>query len=129
LQYAAAHRNFPGKYLIELPLYLFPWTLLVIAAARRAWRQRQTTLHDNRAVRFALAASLPPLLLLSLAATARKHLFRSRASRNRAAARLVGARNPAGPRPLGAAGFARHRGFCCCSASAYFPGSRDRRRR
>jgi len=59
LQYAAAHRNFPGKYLIELPLYLFPWTLLVIAAARRAWRQRQTALHDNRAVRFALAALEP----------------------------------------------------------------------
>ncbi|HEV7357668.1 MAG TPA: glycosyltransferase family 39 protein [Steroidobacteraceae bacterium] len=75
LQYAAAHRNFPGKYLIELPLYLFPWTLLVIAAARRAWRQRQTSLHDNRAVRFALAASLPPLLLLSLAATARNVYF------------------------------------------------------
>jgi 4-amino-4-deoxy-L-arabinose transferase-like glycosyltransferase len=75
LQYAAAHRNFPGKYLIELPLYLFPWTLLVIAAARRAWRQRQTSLHDNRAVRFALAASLPPLLLLSLAATARNIYF------------------------------------------------------
>jgi 4-amino-4-deoxy-L-arabinose transferase-like glycosyltransferase len=71
LQYAAAHRNSPGKYLIELPLYLFPWTLLVIAAARRAWRQRHSLLHDNRAVRFALAASLPPLLLLSLAATAR----------------------------------------------------------
>ena len=75
LQYAAAHRNFPGKYLIELPLYLFPWTLLVIAAARRAWRQRQSSLHDNRAVRFALAASLPPLLLLSLAATARNIYF------------------------------------------------------
>jgi 4-amino-4-deoxy-L-arabinose transferase-like glycosyltransferase len=75
LQYAAAHRNFPGKYLIELPLYLFPWTLLVIAAARRAWRQRQASLHDNRAVRFALAASLPPLLLLSLAATARNIYF------------------------------------------------------
>lgn len=71
LQYAAAHRNSPGKYLIELPMYLFPWTLLVIAAARRAWRQRGTALHDNRAVRFALAASLPPLLLLSFAATAR----------------------------------------------------------
>jgi 4-amino-4-deoxy-L-arabinose transferase-like glycosyltransferase len=70
LQYAAAHRNSPGKYLIELPLYLFPWTLLVIAAARRAWRRR-ASLQDNRAVRFALAASLPPLLLLSLAATAR----------------------------------------------------------
>jgi len=70
LQYAAAHRNSPGKYLIELPLYLFPWTLLVIAAARRAWRRR-ASLQDNRAVRFALAASLPPLLVLSLAATAR----------------------------------------------------------
>jgi 4-amino-4-deoxy-L-arabinose transferase-like glycosyltransferase len=71
LQYAAAHRNSPGKYLIELPMYLFPWTLLVIAAARRAWRQRRASLHENRAVRFALAASLPPLLILSLAATAR----------------------------------------------------------
>jgi 4-amino-4-deoxy-L-arabinose transferase-like glycosyltransferase len=71
LQYAAAHRNSPGKYLIELPLYLFPWTLLVLGAARRAWRQRRVSLHDNRAVRFALAASLPPLLLLSVAATAR----------------------------------------------------------
>jgi 4-amino-4-deoxy-L-arabinose transferase-like glycosyltransferase len=75
LQYAAAHRNFPGKYLFELPLYLFPWTLLVIAAARRAWRQRRNSLHDNRTVRFALAASLPPLLLLSLAATARNIYF------------------------------------------------------
>jgi 4-amino-4-deoxy-L-arabinose transferase-like glycosyltransferase len=75
LQYAAAHRNFPGKYLLELPLYLFPWTLLIIAAARRAWRQRQNSLHDNRTVRFALAASLPPLLLLSLAATARNIYF------------------------------------------------------
>jgi len=71
LQYAAAHRNTPGKYLIELPMYLFPWTLLVLAAARRAWRQRRASLHDNRAVRFALAASLPSLLVLSLAATAR----------------------------------------------------------
>jgi 4-amino-4-deoxy-L-arabinose transferase-like glycosyltransferase len=70
LQYAAAHRNAPGKYLLELPLYLFPWTLLVIAAARRAWRTRRAS-QDLRAVRFALAASLPPLLLLSLAATAR----------------------------------------------------------
>ena len=40
LQYASAHRNFPGKYLLELPIYLFPWTLLVIAAAARAWRRR-----------------------------------------------------------------------------------------
>ena len=75
LQYAAAHRNSPGKYLIELPLYLAPWTLLVIAAARRAWRQRRTPLDAYRAVRFALAASLPPLVLLSLAATARNVYF------------------------------------------------------
>lgn len=71
LQYAAAHRNSPGKYLLELPLYLFPWTLLVLAALRRAWRQREAAGEDYRAVRFALAASLPPLAILSLAATAR----------------------------------------------------------
>ncbi|HTB88285.1 MAG TPA: glycosyltransferase family 39 protein [Steroidobacteraceae bacterium] len=75
LQYASGHRNSPGKYLIELPMYLFPWTLLVIAAGRRAWRQRRISRHDNRAVRFAIAASLPPLILLSLAATARNIYF------------------------------------------------------
>jgi 4-amino-4-deoxy-L-arabinose transferase-like glycosyltransferase len=71
LQYAAAHRNSPGKYLLELPLYLAPWTLLVVAAVRRAWRQRKAPLTDTRPVRFALAASLPSLLILSLSATAR----------------------------------------------------------
>lgn len=71
LQYAAAHRNTPGKYLIELPVYLFPWTLLVVAAARRAWLQRSSPRDDYRSVRFALAASVPALVVLSLAATAR----------------------------------------------------------
>jgi 4-amino-4-deoxy-L-arabinose transferase len=71
LQYATAHRNSPGKYLLELPLYLWPWTLLVIAAARRAWQRRTASLDDNRPVRFALAAALPSLAVLSLAATAR----------------------------------------------------------
>ena len=75
LQYAAAHRNSPGKYLLELPVYLFPWTLLALAAARRAWRQRHALRHDNRAVRFAIAASLPSLVVLSLAATARNIYF------------------------------------------------------
>jgi 4-amino-4-deoxy-L-arabinose transferase-like glycosyltransferase len=75
LQYAAAHRNFPGKYLLELPVYLAPWTLLVIAAARRAWRQRTAAADAYRPVRFALAASLPPLALLSVAATARNIYF------------------------------------------------------
>ena len=67
LQYAAAHRNTPAKYLIELPMYLFPWTLAAVAAARRAILSADA----GRAVRFALCAFLPALLLLSLAATAR----------------------------------------------------------
>jgi 4-amino-4-deoxy-L-arabinose transferase-like glycosyltransferase len=71
LQYAAAHRNSPGKYLIELPLYLCPWTLLAVAALRRALLQRKVSFDAHRPVRFALSASLPPLLLLSFAATAR----------------------------------------------------------
>ena len=75
IQYAAAHRNFPGKYLIELPLYLAPWTFLVIAALRRAWRRRGASFDDYRPVRFAIAASLPPLVILSVAATARNVYF------------------------------------------------------
>jgi 4-amino-4-deoxy-L-arabinose transferase-like glycosyltransferase len=74
LQYATGHRNFPGKYLLELPMYVFPWTLLVIAAVARAWRRRNAD-HDNRTVRFALAASLPSLVVLSMAATARNVYF------------------------------------------------------
>jgi 4-amino-4-deoxy-L-arabinose transferase len=74
LQYATGHRNFPGKYLLELPMYVFPWTLLVIAAVARAWRRRNAD-HDDRTVRFALAASLPSLVVLSMAATARNVYF------------------------------------------------------
>jgi 4-amino-4-deoxy-L-arabinose transferase len=71
IQYAAGHKNSPGKYFIELPLYLFPWTFAVIAAARRAWRERRKLGDQGRTVRFALACSLPSVLILSLAATAR----------------------------------------------------------
>lgn len=72
LQYAMGHRNFPGKYLLELPIYLFPWTLLILAAVVRAWQARADLAHGNlRILRWAFAASLPPLLLLSVAATAR----------------------------------------------------------
>src|SRR5579883_2077525 len=72
LDYASGHRNVPGKYLIELPVYLFPWVLLVAAAVRRAWQRRRAT-HDPLApaVRFAVASTLPTLFVLSLAATAR----------------------------------------------------------
>jgi 4-amino-4-deoxy-L-arabinose transferase-like glycosyltransferase len=71
LQYAVAHRNVPGKYFLEMPIYLFPWTFAVLAALGRAWRQRPLP----PAVRFAIAASLPSLLVLSLAATARNIYF------------------------------------------------------
>ncbi len=71
LQYATAHRNHPGKYLQELPLYLWPWTLLVIAAARRAWLARRESDETGRMLRFAVSASVPSVLLLSFAATAR----------------------------------------------------------
>ncbi len=71
LTYTAGHRNTPGKYLIELPVYLWPWTLLVAAAVRGAWRLRRCAPDRMRAVRFAFACFVPTLVLLSLAATAR----------------------------------------------------------
>lgn len=75
LQYATAHRNSPGKYLLELPLYLWPWLLLVLAAIRRAWRARAQSPQAARILRFAAASSLPALLVLSFAATARNVYF------------------------------------------------------
>jgi 4-amino-4-deoxy-L-arabinose transferase-like glycosyltransferase len=71
LQYTAGHRNSPGKYLLELPVYLWPWVLLVAAAARRAWLARRTAPPALRPVRFAIACVVPTLALLSVAATAR----------------------------------------------------------
>jgi 4-amino-4-deoxy-L-arabinose transferase-like glycosyltransferase len=74
LQYATGHRNSPGKYLLELPLYLWPWTLLAAAALHRAWRALRTgppNAREQRPVRFALATALPSMALLSVAATAR----------------------------------------------------------
>ncbi|MGB6488156.1 MAG: glycosyltransferase family 39 protein [Steroidobacteraceae bacterium] len=69
--YSTGHRNSVGKYFIELPVYLLPWTAL---AATAIWHARdRVRLRDPRrtAWRFAVAASLPFLLLLSVAATAR----------------------------------------------------------
>jgi 4-amino-4-deoxy-L-arabinose transferase-like glycosyltransferase len=71
LQYAAGHRNSPGKYLLELPTYLWPWIFLVAAAVRRAWLERRAPAHATRALRFAVACIVPTLALLSVAATAR----------------------------------------------------------
>ena len=69
--YAAGHANFPAKYLLELPLYLLPWTLLVLAALRRARRGLRLADATGTAWRLAVGAIVLPTLLLSLAATAR----------------------------------------------------------
>jgi 4-amino-4-deoxy-L-arabinose transferase-like glycosyltransferase len=71
LQYTAGHRNSPGKYLLELPTYLWPWIFLVAAAVRRAWLNRRAPAEAGRPVRFAVACIVPTLVLLSVAATAR----------------------------------------------------------
>jgi len=71
LDYTSGHRNSPGKYLLELPIYLLPWTLLVAAALVRAWQRVRGGIAEITAWRFALCASVPFLVLLSFAATAR----------------------------------------------------------
>ncbi len=71
LDYTTGHANWPGKYLVELPVYLLPWTLLAVAALRRAWVRARTPGPEGTSWRFAIAAALPFLLVLSLAATAR----------------------------------------------------------
>jgi 4-amino-4-deoxy-L-arabinose transferase-like glycosyltransferase len=71
LDYTMGHKNTPGKYFIELPIYLLPWTLLAVAAAVRAWERLRNNMDRNTPWRFAICAILPLLLLLSFAATAR----------------------------------------------------------
>ncbi len=67
--YINEHVNWWGKYLVEGPGYLAPWTLLAMAAFARvtaaAWRGRDS------ASRFLLAAMVPVFLLLSVASTGR----------------------------------------------------------
>jgi 4-amino-4-deoxy-L-arabinose transferase-like glycosyltransferase len=71
LDYSSGHPNHFGKYLIELPLYLLPWTLICAAGLLRACRRCRDAAPGATAWRFALLASVPFLVLLSLAATAR----------------------------------------------------------
>ncbi len=71
LDYTTGHRNTPGKYFIELPVYLLPWTLLAAAAIKRAWERLRSGAERSTPWRFAICAIVPFLVLLSLAATAR----------------------------------------------------------
>ncbi len=70
-QYANGHRNTFGRYFLQLPVYLLPWTALAAAALRRAWERSRLPAAPGTAWRFAVCAALPWLVLLSLAATAR----------------------------------------------------------
>ncbi len=71
LDYTTGHHNWAGKYFLELPVYLFPWTVLAVAAVRRAWTRIRAPGAPGTPWRFAVAAVLPFLTVLSLAATAR----------------------------------------------------------
>ena len=71
LDYSTGHKNTPGKYFIELPVYLLPWTLLVAAALRRAWERVRVPGRAGTPWRFAIGATFPFLIVLSVAATAR----------------------------------------------------------
>ncbi|HWW32971.1 MAG TPA: glycosyltransferase family 39 protein [Steroidobacteraceae bacterium] len=71
LDYTTGHHNVPGKYLLELPLYLLPWTFVVAAALTRAWTRMREPGTRGAVWRFALCSSVPFLVLLSVAATAR----------------------------------------------------------
>ena len=71
LVYTTGHKNTPGKYFIELPVYLLPWSLLAVAAARRAWDRLRSGSNRSTPWRFAICAIVPFLLLLTFAATAR----------------------------------------------------------
>ncbi|MBS0388525.1 MAG: hypothetical protein JSR15_08585 [Proteobacteria bacterium] len=69
--YASGHRNSPGRYFFELPLYLLPWTVLAAYSLEAAWRGARAANTRRAAWRFALCAAFPGLAVLSLAATAR----------------------------------------------------------
>jgi 4-amino-4-deoxy-L-arabinose transferase-like glycosyltransferase len=69
--YSTGHHNSPGRYFLELPLYLLPWTLLAAYALEAAWRGARRPSVRRAAWRFALCAAIPGLLVLSLASTAR----------------------------------------------------------
>jgi 4-amino-4-deoxy-L-arabinose transferase-like glycosyltransferase len=71
LQYTNAHHNWFGKYLLQAPGFLAPWTLLAVAAGRHAWRRIRHGGVEALPWKFVAAAILPLLLLLSVSATAR----------------------------------------------------------
>ncbi len=77
--YSESHRGWPGKYLVELPIYLLPWTLVMAAAAAKAWRATREPVaagdeagtRERSGWRFAVGAVVPAFVLLSASTTMR----------------------------------------------------------
>src|SRR6185437_6780571 len=57
LDYSQGHKAAPGKYFIELPVYLLPWTLLVAASLYRAWGKVRVAGPPGTPWRCAISAS------------------------------------------------------------------------
>ena len=77
--YTTSHKGWAGKYLVELPAYLAPWTLLMVAAVAAGWlvlrgRDDDSSPAERTAWRFAFGAVVPPLLLLS-ASTSKRDIY------------------------------------------------------
>ena len=74
--YSHGHRHWFGKYLIEMPYYLMPWTPLVAIGSWRFWKSRGTSSEggksDTLSWWFLLGSVVPPLLIFSLSATKRE---------------------------------------------------------
>jgi 4-amino-4-deoxy-L-arabinose transferase-like glycosyltransferase len=75
--YDYGHRVWPGHYLLGLPLYLVPWTLLLVAAARTAWRSCRRLAStaaerlERSSWRFAASLVVPAFIVLSASSTQR----------------------------------------------------------
>jgi len=74
-QYSLGHRNRPGKYLQELPLYLLPWTFAGVGALRFAVGQIRRREHYAAYAKFLLCSIAPSMLFLSLSKTGRDVYF------------------------------------------------------
>jgi 4-amino-4-deoxy-L-arabinose transferase-like glycosyltransferase len=77
--YSEGHRGWLGKYLVELPIYLLPWSFVMAAAVAAAGKATRASLvagdaatsGQRSAWRFAVAAIVPAFVLLSLSTTMR----------------------------------------------------------
>ena len=73
--YHLGHRNWFGKYVLQLPWLLMPWTALAIAAMRLAWTRIRESNDRTGAWRFCVCAAAPAWLTLFLSATGRDVYF------------------------------------------------------